>query len=141
MKTPKANYKIFDTKLGSYVKRTKGKQTWNSESWALSAGFDHARDETFAGLADNSSRKQRAENYCLLYLEIHTFPIESAIVETWAARVEKNRAEAVIKKEKQAEAEYKRKIKEAERDIVNMEEKILIMQERLNKLKEEQNPI
>jgi hypothetical protein len=127
MKTPKANYKIFDTKIGSYVKRTKGKQTWNSESWALSAGWDHA-DEKSAG------RKHETENYCLLYLEIHTFPIESAIIETWAARVEKNRAASAIKKAADAIKAEKRKERETLERIEILKQKMMDFQEEIDLL-------
>ena len=127
MRTPKANYKIFDTKIGSYVKRTKGKQTWNSESWALSAGWDHACEQT-------RRNKHEAENYCLLYLEIHTFPIESAIIETWAARVEKNRAAAAIKKAADAIKAEKRKERETLERIDIIKQKMAAFQEELDLL-------
>ena len=127
MKTPKANYKIFDTNTGSYVKRTKGKQTWNSESWALSAGWDHAYEKA-------AGRKHEAENYCLLYLEIHTFPIERAIVETWAARVEKNRAATAIKKAADAIKAEKRKERETLERIETIKQKMQSFQEELDLL-------
>ena len=127
MKTPKANYKIFDTNTGSYVKRSKGKQTWSSESWALSAGWDHASER-------GRGNKQEAENYCLLYLEIHTFPIESAIVETWAARVEKNRAAAAIKKAEDAIKAERRKERETLERIEHLKQKMMDFQEEIDLL-------
>jgi len=93
MRTPKANYKVFDRNLGQYIKRAKGKQTWASESWALSAGADHGYEQSYC---DGASGNQ----YCINHLELHTFPIESVIVETWADRIEKNKAEAAINAEK-----------------------------------------
>ena len=127
MKTPKANYKIFDTNTQSYVKRSKGKQTWNSESWALSAGWDYAYER-------GRGNKHEAENYCLLYLEIHTFPIESAIIETWAARVEKNRAAAAIKKAADAIKAEKRKERETLERIETIKQKMQSFQEELDLL-------
>ena len=127
MKTPKANYKIFDTNIGSYVKRSKGKQTWSSESWALSAGWDHACER-------GRGNKHEAENYCLLYLEIHTFPIESAIIETWAARVEKNRVATAIKKAADAIKVEKRKERETLERIETIKQKMQSFQEELDLL-------
>lgn len=91
MKKSKAIYKIFDTWTGEYVKRSKDKEVWFSETWALSAGWDHA-----CGIVGGS--REAAEQYCILNLEIHKFPIEDAIVETWAARVLKNKAESADRK-------------------------------------------
>jgi hypothetical protein len=95
MKTPKAIYKIFDNKTGEYIKRSKDKEVWFSETWALSAGWDHA-------CGQGRGVREAIEQYCILNLEIHTFPIEDAIVETWAARVEKNKAASEAKKAEDA---------------------------------------
>lgn len=63
---PKANYKIFNTKLNRYESSgSSSKTTWNSMHWV------------YEKLKDLQRRRSSIED-----LEIHIFPIESAIIKS-----------------------------------------------------------
>jgi len=64
-RAPKANYKIFNTRTNRYESGNRSKSTWNSTHW-----IDVKLDEI---------KRYRGEGE-LSYLEIHIFPIETAII-------------------------------------------------------------
>jgi len=64
-RTPKANYKIFDKLKGKYVSAGyRSKSTWSSVAWVMLAAEEYAKN----------INRTYIEN-----IEIHVFPVESAI--------------------------------------------------------------
>ncbi len=122
MNANKANYKIFNTRTGKYVSKSRGKATWSSKAWVLEAVSDHLR-----------YNYKDAE-----HLEIHVFPVQSAIkvpyLEFLANEKEEMKAKAEARKQKE---EARRKKSEANRldyDIAEAERKLAELKARKQNL-------
>lgn len=108
MNAQKVNYKIFNTRTQKYISKSSGKATWSSTAWVLAAAEELRKD------ADN--------------LEIHVFPIQSAIKIPYLQFrfdvLAENAEKEAIKEQK---AEAKKKKHEANRldyDIAETERKL-----------------
>lgn len=134
-KTPKANYKVFDRLIGKYITRTRSKSTWTSEGWAISAAYDHAHEQ--AGDRWRSRVSGIAvDKYMMENIEIHKFPIESAIVIPYSSIVERLKEEAEAKRVKEAILKEQRDISIAQSEIKKAEDKIKELNEYIEKQKQ-----
>jgi len=120
LKKPKANYKIFDKSQGKYLSPGyRSKSTWTSMFWVMAAAEDYAQRR--------GGKKFLEEN-----IEIHIFPVESAVKVSWNEMVELS-MEEVRKKEERArkrEEEQKKRAIEWEKSRFNE-----VYREKLNELK------
>jgi hypothetical protein len=132
-KSPKANYKVYDRKLGKFISPGyKSKSTWNSEGWALSAAWDHAHNQT------RSKNKGVIEQYMAENMDLYIYPIESAIVETLADRMEANRKAAEERREAEAKKAEEKKAREIEDHKKYLHMQIEMLQEELDLLNKQQ---
>ena len=119
MNANKANYKIFNTRTQKYVSKSRGKATWSSTAWVLEAASEYDRE------ADN--------------LEIHIFPIQSAIKVPYKQFRSNILNEISAKNEaKKKKAEEKKKKIEANRldyDIAEAEKKLAELKAKKNEIK------
>jgi hypothetical protein len=132
MATPKANYKVYDRKLGRFISPGhRSKSTWQSETWALNAAWDHAKWQS------NSNTKHVIEQYMADNMDLYTYPVENAIIESLADRMEDNRKEAELKKAAIEEKAKEKKAKELEERKYYLHSKIEMLQEELDLLNKE----
>lgn len=122
-KTPKANYKVFDTLIGKYITRTGSKSTWTSEGWAISAAYDHSHEQV-GGSNWRRVSGTTVDKYMIENIQIHKFPIESAIVIPYSDIVQRVKAEAEAKAEKEAILKEQRDAANAIEEIKRAEAKI-----------------
>lgn len=93
---PKANYKIFDKKVGKYVSSGyKSKSTWTSEFWAMSAAEDYGKS-------------RGGKSYLETNIEIHIFPVEAAVKVSYKEMLEKSQEKEKKKEEKKKEEQDRR---------------------------------
>ena len=108
MNAKKANYKIFNTRTQKYVSKSGGKATWSSKSWVIEAAKD--------------SRSQSQD------LEIHIFPIQSAIKVTYNEFFIEYRKETETKRQNKIQNAFKKSIKKEEflidKEIAETERKL-----------------
>jgi hypothetical protein len=130
----KANYKVYDRKLGRFISPGhRSKSTWQSETWALNAAWDHAKWQS------GSKSKHDIEQYMAENLDLYTYPVENAIIESLADRMEANRKEAEEKKAALEEKNKQKKTREIEERKKHLHMKIEMLQEELNLLNNENN--
>ena len=122
-KMPKANYKVFDKLIGKYISRARSKSTWTSEGWAISAAYDHAHERA-GGSNWRRVSGTDVDKYMLENIEIHKFPVESAIVIPYSDIVQRVKAEAEEKAVKEAVLKEKREAATAIEEIKRAEAKI-----------------
>jgi hypothetical protein len=121
----KANYKVYDRKLGKFIAPGhRSKSTWQSETWALNAAWDHAKWQS------GSKSKHDIERYMAENLDLYTYPVENAIIESLADRMAANRKAA---EEKKADTERKAELKKS-REIQQRKE---LLQSKIEMLQEE----
>lgn len=131
-RTPKASYKVYDRKLGRFISSgSKSKGTWNNEGWALSAAYDHAYNQT------RTRSKDVIEQYMAENMDLYIFPIESAIVESLADRMEANRKAVEERKLAEAKKAEEKKARELEERKKILSMKIKAFQEELDLLNKE----
>lgn len=135
MATPKANYKVYDRKLGKFISPGhRSKSTWSSETWALNAAWDHAKNQVRRPLSNFESSKRDIEQYMAENMDLYTYPVQNAIIESLADRMEANRKEAELKKAALEEKAKEKKAKEIEERKYYLHSKIEMLQEELDLL-------
>jgi hypothetical protein len=145
MATPKANYKVYDRKLGKFISPGhRSKSTWSSETWALNAAWDHAKNQVrrplnngYFILGDFESSKRDIEQYMAENMDLYTYPVQNAIIESLADRMEANRKEAELKKAALEEKNKQKKTREIEERKYYLHSKIEMLQEELDLLNKE----
>jgi hypothetical protein len=90
-KLEKANYKIFDKSVNRYIScGGRSKATWTSRTWVMRAAEYYCRGD---------------KNYLLENIEIHIFPMKSAVKVPWHEMV----MEAIKQTKEKREAEEAKK--------------------------------
>jgi hypothetical protein len=112
MNAQKANYKIFNTRTQKYVSKSRGKATWSSKSWVIEAAKD--------------SREQTQD------LEIHVFPVQSAIKVPYNEFFIEYRKETETKRQAKIQNGLKKSIK---REQAILDKEIVETEKRLAELK------
>ena len=138
MAKPKANYKVYDRKLGKFISPGhRSKATWSSETWALNAAWEHASKQVRRPLSSNAESKRDIEQYMAENMDLYTYPVQNAIIESLADRMEANRKEAELKKAALEEKAKEKKAKEIEERKHYLHSKIEMLQEELDLLNKE----
>lgn len=128
----KANYKIYDRKLGKFIAPGhRSKSTWQSETWALNAAWDHAKWQS------RSNKKHDIEQYMAENLDLYTYPVENAIIESLSDRMAANRKAAEEKKAENERKAERKKAREIEERKELLKTKIEMLQEELDHLNKE----
>lgn len=133
LRAPKANYKIFDKKTGKYLSGSK-KSTWTSRTWVMAAAEDFAFNKVTGFCSSNQIRKQHleeAKKFLQENIEIHIFPVESAIKVSWHDMLNDIKAENEAKEAKKKSFEEKKKLQELEKEKLEFAKIYAIKQKEL----------
>lgn len=112
MNAQKANYKIFNTRTQKYISKSRGKATWSSKAWVIEAAKE--------------SREPLGN------LEIHVFPIQSAIKVSYTDFFIDYRKETENARQAKIERAFKTSVK---KEKLLLEKEIAETEKRLAELK------